>query len=432
MNIYSRLALIISVAIECLIMIYYVNTSSTYKNNRSISNVVILMGYTILGIISMFNIPYINLLSFIIINYIVLRISCSGAFIKTVIITAFMMFGEIAASLLIDQNISVEFNNEITVWNDIMFTSVSKLIYFICIIIFKNFHVYKNDIQSTKDLFLLFSLPITSCICFALMNIASISIEANLKIKLIIIGILLVVSNYIIYIVYDRMVAKNIKIQYLQRVKAKKDIDYTSYELMKNKYEDLKILVHDFNKYCNNIEGMLHKEQVEALNQIKYIQHLSRELLLIEYTNNKALNILLSQKMDECNRKNINFNIYTQDIDLSFINEIDCVAIFTNLIDNAIEACEKSGIKNIYLYFYLFNGSFTAIKIENNADDTPVSFKETLKTTKADTDKHGIGYTSIKRALSNYNADIRWRYNEEHKMFSAIILFNNITDFVEI
>lgn len=435
MNTYSRIILIISVIIEYLIAVYYTNTSLTYKNNRVTSNLLICIGYITIGIISMFNIPYINLLSFIIINYIILRMAFvetkNGSLIKVIIITAFMMFGEIVLSLCINQILNYDFSNITTIWNDILFSAGSKLIYFICVIIFKNFTVYRGDAEHTKELFLLFPLPITSCICFILINIASISIEPNLKMRLIIMGVLLIISNYIIYVVYDRIIDQNIKIRYLQKIKAKKEIDYASYELIKNKYDDLKILVHDFNKYCNNIEGMLSEEQVEALNQIKHIQNLSRELLLIEYTNNKALNILLSQKMSECNKKNINFNIYTQAIDLSFINEVDCVSIFTNLIDNAIEACDKSGIKNIYLHIYSINESFTAVKIENNTDETPISFKETLKTTKINAANHGIGYASIKRALINYNAGIRWRYNDKYKLFTAVILFNRFTEIVK-
>ena len=56
---------------------------------------------------------------------------------------------------------------------------------------------------------------------------------------------------------------------------------------------------------------------------------------------NRILDLLLMNKFKMCKEKGINFkyNLTTQN--LSRLNALDIISIFGNVIDNAIEACEK-------------------------------------------------------------------------------------------
>lgn len=92
--------------------------------------------------------------------------------------------------------------------------------------------------------------------------------ESETAMMLMAVGTLLVISNFIVYIVCDKIIDNNIKIQQLQTIKYKNDIDYKSYQLLKEKYDELKMVVHDFNKYCNNIEAVLKDDRKETLLQV--------------------------------------------------------------------------------------------------------------------------------------------------------------------
>ena len=189
----------------------------------------------------------------------------------------------------------------------------------------------------------------------------------------------------------------------------------------------MKILVHDFDKYCNYIDSKIADGQEDVQALTKKIKDKSKEFLIVEYTNNKALNILLSQKVKECNEKQIDFQIYSQSVDVSFIEESDVIAIFGNLIDNAIESCMVSEAKKIFLQIKTLNDKFLVINLENSSNQEPIVENGKLKTRKADRDTHGIGLLSVKHALDNlqdHNGRLQWEYNADKRIFIATILIS--------
>lgn len=52
----------------------------------------------------------------------------------------------------------------------------------------------------------------------------------------------------------------------------------------------------------------------------------------------------------------------------------------------------------------------------------PIVIKGRLKTHKEDPELHGIGMSSITRALEPYNGVLTWEYNEAEKIFSTKII----------
>ena len=70
---------------------------------------------------------------------------------------------------------------------------------------------------------------------------------------------------------------------------------------------------------------------------IKSINIYNDEISIINYTKNKVLNILFSEKQKICINKGIEFKIHASDIELGFIQDIDIVSIFSNLL----EQCDR-------------------------------------------------------------------------------------------
>lgn len=183
-------------------------------------------------------------------------------------------------------------------------------------------------------------------------------------------------------------------------------------------------MVHDFEKYCRNIEGMLNADQNDVRSVIHDLENKNKEFLLTEYTNNKALNILLAQKAEECIGEDIVFQIYAQDIDLSFLAELDVVSIFANLMDNAIESCRSSADKRIFLSVYGMNDAYVVIKVENSCSTRPRQNNGLLISSKDDSDMHGIGMESINHALERYDGRLKWSYDRGAGMFNTMIMIN--------
>lgn len=428
MNIIDIVLTIIVNIIECFVLIYYTNSVMNYRHSRSESNICITIGYAVYCCLCFFNQPLLNILGFVAVNFFILYIGFSensgSIIIKVIIITVFMMFTELAATFLVDTNISREYHNYFDVSQDLLFTFVSKTLYFIFVVMLKHYTVSRNSDYKSYETFWLLPLPIFTCAFFLLFNHIRKDLNFETDIAFMALCFILIIANFVVYLVCDRIIDKNIQIKRLTEIENKNKTDFESYQLIKDKYDELKIMVHDFNKYCANIEAVLNKDQTEALSLIHKIENKNKEFLLVEYTNNKALNILLSQKMKECNTEDIDLQIYIQNIDISFISEKDIVSIFANLLDNAIDSCKLSENKKIFLSIYDMNNAFVVIKVDNSSDVEPMVEDGKLRTQKKDRTGHGIGMISIKQALKKYDGKIKWSFNADKRVFNTTIIIN--------
>ena len=312
---------------------------------------------------------------------------------------------------------------------------VENILYRICGIIISKllgivlaFYIYHRakkleELRGTNYWFL-FSFVFASAIISSYVFFVVISKGADIRTRYLILAAIIgiMITSVIVLYLHETMLKQQ---RLTEQLKHKNEIDFTKYNMLKDKYADLRVMAHDFNKYCKSIEGMLGENSGAALEMIRGLESKNRSFLLVEYTDNDALNVLLTQKSEECSQNGIDFQVYIQDVSLSFINEADTVAIFANLMDNAIEASGKSAAKKIFLSIYEMNSAFTVIRLDNSADSEPVTEGGALMTSKSDKTLHGIGMSSIKKALAGYDGKIRWSYNSETKTFNTTVLINH-------
>lgn len=288
-----------------------------------------------------------------------------------------------------------------------------KLIYLIGIIILKKFAVEKtrkdNEIQ-----IILAVIPLMTILCLTLMMKVEMSNHLFTCIC-----IIFLVINFVSAYINERLNDKNIKLKVLQEEYNKNKAELSEYQLLAEKYESTRIMRHDFRKQLEVLKELIAADNIQAKEYMQQIRFSQRELDYAQYTDNKILNILLAQKVKECHEHGIEIHIHSVSPVLSFISDIDTVAIFSNMIDNAIEAAEKADIKEIYVDLYTVNGSYSAVKIENYTDKEPVVLNGLLRTQKKNTDIHGMGVKSINNALKKYGSELTWTYDRKRKYFRA-------------
>lgn len=417
---------IITIIIEYITMLYYCNSILKYRTSKHQSIFIVTLGYILYCIACLFENTFINIAGFIVINFFVIycgySISITNTIIKVIIFTGMMMFCELIAGLLIEKKLDNELADIITSVENIIFTFASGLLYITIMVIFRYKSTNRDQRYQTKEMLYLIVLPIATCLFLYLFNQISTILSYKMEILFVIFSVLLITANFVVYFVCEKIIDNYLQNERLKEIEFKKEINEKSYQLIQEKYNDLKILVHDFDKYCNYIDGIIANGHGEVQTFIKKIRAKNKEFLIVEYTNNKALNILLSQKIKECNEKQIDFQIYAQNVDLSFIEETDMIAIFGNLIDNAIESCMISEAKKMFLQIKIMNDKVLVITIENSADKEPIIENGKLKTRKEDKDNHGVGMLSVKQALNNYNGKLKWEYDEDKRIFVVTIL----------
>lgn len=104
---------------------------------------------------------------------------------------------------------------------------------------------------------------------------------------------------------------------------------------------------------------------------------------------------------------------------------IDICTVFSNAIDNAIEACQKvSGKKDILLSLKRTK-NFYFIEIKNSMNKEMVNIDEirngNLFTTKKDKDIHGFGIDSMKKIVHKHNGELEFVTDEEYFILRIIM-----------
>lgn len=139
-------------------------------------------------------------------------------------------------------------------------------------------------------------------------------------------------------------------------------------------------------------------------------------------TKNKILDLILSKYIDICDDKKITFDIDIISDNLEMLNGNDISSLFNNLLDNAVEAAEKSKDKTISLQISTSISSYHKITIINSCDVPPDSINGKLITTKRNKKAHGFGTKSINQTISKYNGEMQFEYDNANKLFKIIIL----------
>lgn len=178
---------------------------------------------------------------------------------------------------------------------------------------------------------------------------------------------------------------------------------YKYYMAKREELQNLQSLKHDLKNHLLVLESdSTKKEYLEGL--------LSRiEAYGINYnTGDEIIDVLLMEKTKAAEREKISVHIMVDAKALEFVDTIEKVTIFGNLLDNAIEACQKERGQEKYIRM---NGkiieNFYMLICKNSYDIATVKEKNgKLISSKPDKKSHGIGMENIKRAVKKYNGEV--------------------------
>lgn len=177
------------------------------------------------------------------------------------------------------------------------------------------------------------------------------------------------------------------------------------------KDEELRRFRHDMaahtlvlQAYCENAKDTALKNYVE--NIVKETARYERKA----YTGNHGVDAILGQIEQNAAEKEIRFTVEGALPRQVKVEEYDICVILSNLLNNAVEACEQIGEPSERyialqvgsyeekLYFMVKNSVKKGIKIEQNR----------LYTTKADKKNHGIGSENVARAVEKYAGTVKY------------------------
>ncbi len=210
-----------------------------------------------------------------------------------------------------------------------------------------------------------------------------------------------------------------------KQAEAINDLQKAQYNLILKRIEETKIARHDLRQHLNLIQAYIDDGDQEALKN--YLEAYKKTLPMDTsqtYCKNYAVDVLVRYYAEQAKINNINF--YTS-LDLPSelsVSEPDTCVIFGNLIENALEACqrEKSSDKFIRICGQVLGGSSISLTIDNSCEKRPIQEgKEYVSSKRSEI---GTGLISVKNIAEKYNGVTIFKY--EDGIFFASVLLNPI------
>ena len=189
-----------------------------------------------------------------------------------------------------------------------------------------------------------------------------------------------------------------------------------------NSYKAQRKMTHEFRSYLFALSDMLANGDTEAaqsyLDELKVRQ---TERILLVNTHNPIIDAILNQKDYAAREQDIDLHFEINDLSEVAIPSVDLTVVMSNLLDNAIEACEKlEKQQRRMIVKAIYNKSDNPptlfFSVENASKPVEI-FGDHIPTTKPDPELHGFGLPNVMDILHKYDVFYLMDYKDGSFLF---------------
>lgn len=182
------------------------------------------------------------------------------------------------------------------------------------------------------------------------------------------------------------------------------DLLESNYQALHKAYDENRMLSHDFKNHMLAINQLIQESRnEEALDYITTYMNLAMSVNRRVNSGCKIIDIIVNCKIAEAVEKKINFVYDIDFVGEIIIRDIDMCALLANLLDNAIEACERieNGDRRIYLKIKR-RDCMLLFWIGNSIIRGKKEKTKFFQSTKNNNMIHGLGMKSIDNVIQKY------------------------------
>lgn len=194
------------------------------------------------------------------------------------------------------------------------------------------------------------------------------------------------------------------------------------YRDMQEVYDRQRRKMHDYKKQLTAIQTLLAGGQTDEANKLlaKLNGSIEADMSVVN-TNHHIVNAVLNQEISRAKQKGIPVMIKINDLQGIQLMEDEVVILLSNLMDNAITACEKvleaGGKPVIHLKLICEDGSMIC-SVKNPVTKKVKIVNNTVQAESAP--GHGLGLLNVQELVDRYNGDII--LNCDEKEFSVVVM----------
>lgn len=226
--------------------------------------------------------------------------------------------------------------------------------------------------------------------------------------------------NVIIYYAMIYIGKKNADEKDYSLMQKQLELQSESIQALEQKYDETAKIRHDIKNYLSLALGMAEQKNYDGL--VQFLESLSNEKInsITSYINTKrsVLGAVLNSKLSKAKSLSIDMQCYILS-ELESISDMDLGILFANLLDNAIEACEKNKVQSEIIVKTWTEAGYYFLEICNTVESDILSHNPKLETDKADSGFHGVGLRSVKDIVKKY--DGMMNFNQRGNTFYVYV-----------
>lgn len=247
------------------------------------------------------------------------------------------------------------------------------------------------------------------------------------------VALILLINRIIIYGCFYFIIGMEIKQLSWKDAEINHEITAMQLEYQKDNYlkrerysKILQMYNHDFKSILNNVNKLIENNKINEARDI--LSNIDSEINIIieenkKYSNRLIVDIILNELAEKCRESNIKFLAECYIPENLNLKDLEISRIFSNIANNAYEACMKqtsSEYKEINFKSYIKDENLVILE-QNTFNGVLIVEKNKLRTTKKNSEHHGIGIESIKNIVEYFGGIVLIKFNEEKKEFKIII-----------
>ncbi|MBY2477923.1 ATP-binding protein [Clostridioides difficile] len=247
--------------------------------------------------------------------------------------------------------------------------------------------------------------------------------------QFVMISIVLLLSSIVLILIAKKLQQYNTLLVENNMIKNVLKCENEYYEDIEKKYLKTRLLSHDMKNHLLCINAMIKK----GVDVTSYLDNLQGEINcnnLFFNTGNFILDSILSEKKEICDKNNIELKTGINFSYCEAIELVDVCHIFSNILDNAIEACNKieDGNRAICIKGDVMQ-NFYLIRVENTKVNEIITKNGDIMTDKTGP-FHGLGIKSIKNSVNKYGGNVVIEYDDKKFVVKIAMPLKNVKKIV--
>ncbi len=198
--------------------------------------------------------------------------------------------------------------------------------------------------------------------------------------------------------------------------------EYSYFQDYKEQQSDIVKFRHDWKNHMLLLQEMLNHGEYEKAKT--YFTKLSEKTVQSKHkilTGNEIVDLILASKTDELKYNQIKLTCTGSLEPFAFMENVDCCILFSNLIDNAIEANLKLEMGRYITIAAHRTNQMLYIEISNPIEDMAKMIETRFQTTKKKPEKHGIGLRTVYEIFRKYHIEYYIITNEHEFLIQMLI-----------